>query len=58
MSTLALISIVVTAAALFGWMSVRVCRLPITIGTMPLTVISSVITIVLGHLFPAYMLGP
>jgi CPA1 family monovalent cation:H+ antiporter len=52
MSTLALVSIIVTAAAFFGWMSVRVCRLPITIGTMLLTVISSVMMMVLGHAFP------
>ncbi len=52
MSTLALISIIVTAAAFFGWMSVRVFRLPITIGTMLLTVIASVIMIALGRVFP------
>ena len=52
MSTLALLSIIVTAAALFGWLSVRVCRLPITIGTMLLTVISSVMMIALGRIFP------
>jgi len=52
MTTLALVSIIVTAAAFFGWMSVRVCRLPITIGTMLLTVISSVLMIVLGRVFP------
>jgi len=52
MSTLALISIIVTAAAFFGWMSVRVFRLPITIGTMLLTVIASVIMIALSRVFP------
>jgi monovalent cation:H+ antiporter, CPA1 family len=52
MTTLALISIIVTAAALFGWLSVRVCRLPITIGTMLLTVIASVFMIAMGHAFP------
>jgi CPA1 family monovalent cation:H+ antiporter len=52
MTTLALISIIVTAAALFGWLSVRVCRLPITIGTMLLTVIASVAMIGLGRTFP------
>lgn len=52
MTTLALVSIIVTAAAFFGWLSVRVCRLPITIGTMLLTVISSVMMIVLGRVFP------
>ncbi|WP_213805156.1 sodium:proton antiporter [Granulicella sp. dw_53] len=52
MTTLSLVSIIITAAALFGWLSVRVCRLPITIGTMLLTVISSIVMIVLGHVFP------
>lgn len=42
MSTLALFSVIVTAAALFGWLSVRVLRLPVTIGTMLLTVACSV----------------
>ena len=52
MTTAAYISIVVTAAALFGWLSVRVLRLPITIGTMLLTVITSVTMILFGHTFP------
>jgi hypothetical protein len=30
MTTLAIVSIIITAAAFFGWLSVRVCRLPIT----------------------------
>jgi monovalent cation:H+ antiporter, CPA1 family len=52
MTTLGLVSIIVTAAALFGWLSVRVFRLPVTIGTMLLTVISSVMAILLGRVFP------
>jgi len=52
MTTLAIVSIIITAAAFFGWLSVRVCRLPITIGTMLLTVISSVMMILLGRVFP------
>jgi CPA1 family monovalent cation:H+ antiporter len=52
MTTLALVSIIITAAAFFGWLSVRVCRLPITIGTMLLTVISSVSMILLSRAFP------
>jgi CPA1 family monovalent cation:H+ antiporter len=52
MTTLALVSLIITAAALFGWLSVRVCRLPITIGTMLLTVISSVLMILLSRIFP------
>ena len=58
MTTLAIVSIIVTAAALFGWLSVRVFRLPITIGTMLLTVISSVIMIVVGRVFPGLHVGP
>jgi len=57
MTPLALVSIIVTAAALFGWLSVRVCRLPITIGTMLLTVIASVIMILLGDVFPSLHAG-
>ncbi len=53
MSTLALLSVIVTAAALFGWLSVRVLRLPITIGTMLLTVASSVSLMALSHIVPA-----
>jgi CPA1 family monovalent cation:H+ antiporter len=52
MNTLAVLSIIVTAAAFFGWVSVRVLRLPITIGTMLLTVIASVIMMLLGSVFP------
>ena len=52
MSTLTLISVIVAAAAFFGWVSVRVCRLPITIGTMLLTVVSSVTLIALSNVFP------
>ena len=52
MTTLALVSLVITAAALFGWLSSRVLRLPITIGTMLLTVISSVVLIILSHRIP------
>ena len=38
MTTLGLLSLLVTAAALFGWVSVRWLKLPITIGVMLLTV--------------------
>lgn len=41
MNTLEIISVVVATAALFGWVSVRVLRAPITIGTMFLTVLAS-----------------
>ena len=56
MTTLAHISIIVTAGALFGWLSVRVFHLPTTIGTMLITVISSVTMILLGHAFPGLQL--
>lgn len=52
MTTLALISIVITAAAFFGWVSVRLFRLPITIGTMLLTVVASVLLNALAGMFP------
>jgi CPA1 family monovalent cation:H+ antiporter len=48
MSTLHLISLVVTVAALFGWISVRWLRLPLTIGTMLLTVIAAMILAATG----------
>ena len=41
MTTLQLIGFLVTIAAVFGWISSRVLKLPITIGTMLLTVASS-----------------
>jgi CPA1 family monovalent cation:H+ antiporter len=52
MSTLAILSVIVTAAALFGWFSWRVLRLPITIGTMLLTVAASLVLIFLSHTIP------
>jgi CPA1 family monovalent cation:H+ antiporter len=52
MSTLAIVSLVITAAALFGWFSSRVLRLPITIGTMLLTVVSSVSLMFLSRVLP------
>ncbi|HTV07880.1 MAG TPA: cation:proton antiporter [Candidatus Aquilonibacter sp.] len=41
MTTLELISVLVTIAAVFGWVSMRWMRFPITIGTMLLTVATS-----------------
>jgi CPA1 family monovalent cation:H+ antiporter len=52
MTTLDIVGLIITAAAVFGWFSSRVLRLPLTIGTMLLTVISSVIAILLGHQVP------
>ena len=48
---LVLISVLVGIAALFGWMSARVLRLPNTIGTMLLTALTS---IALGFLAPVW----
>jgi CPA1 family monovalent cation:H+ antiporter len=50
--TLELVSLLVATAALFGWVSVRVLRVPITIGTMLLTVIVSLVLANLGPLAP------
>lgn len=52
MSTLAIVSLIITAAALFGWFSSRVLKLPITIGTMLLTVASSLALIFLSRWIP------
>lgn len=53
MSTLGLLSLIVTAAALFGFLSVRVLRLPTTIGTMLLAVVCSLALLPVSHAFPA-----
>jgi CPA1 family monovalent cation:H+ antiporter len=52
MTTLALLSLIITTAALFGWISSRVLRLPVTIGTMLLTVVASLILNILGRRIP------
>ena len=52
MTTLALLSLIITTAALFGWVSSRVLRLPITIGTMLLTVAASLILNILSRRIP------
>src|ERR1035437_1403479 len=41
MSTIEVLSVLVATAALFGWISSRVLRVPLTIGTMLLTVLTS-----------------
>ena len=53
MNTLEIISVLVATAALFGWLSSRVLRLPITIGTMLLTVLSTLSLAAVGRLAPA-----
>ncbi len=52
MTVLDLLSVLVTAAALFGWLSDRVLKVPQTIGSMGLTVCISVLLIFLSGVFP------
>lgn len=52
MSTLEIISVIVATAALFGWLSSRVLRVPITIGTMLLTVLTTLSLAAVGRLAP------
>ena len=52
MSILAVVSLIITAAALFGWFSSRVLRLPITIGSMVLTFFTSITLMLLSHWVP------
>lgn len=52
MNTLEIISVLVATAALFGWLSSRVLRLPITIGTMLLTVLATLSLALAGRLAP------
>jgi CPA1 family monovalent cation:H+ antiporter len=52
MSTLELFSIMVATAALFGWISRRWLRLPLTIGTMLLTVAASLALLAASHFYP------
>ena len=52
MTTLAIVSLIVTAAACFGWLSSRVLRLPVTIGSMVLTFVSSITLMLLSHSIP------
>ena len=53
MSTFALISVLVTLGALFSFLSFRVLRLPTSIGTMILTLGTSVVLVLLGGSVPA-----
>jgi CPA1 family monovalent cation:H+ antiporter len=52
MTMLGLLSVVFTAAALFGWLSERVLKVPQTIGSMGLTVSASVALILLSGVDP------
>ena len=52
MSILELISILVFIAGLFGWVSSRWLRLPITLGTMLLTIVTSTVLLACRQLVP------
>jgi monovalent cation:H+ antiporter, CPA1 family len=52
MSILEIVSILVAIAAVFGWISVRVLKLPITVGTMLLTVVVSLSLTGVGGIHP------
>jgi len=54
---LIVISIIVAVAALFGWISARVLKLPNTIGTMLLTAITSIALVLLARIWPQPHLG-
>jgi CPA1 family monovalent cation:H+ antiporter len=49
---LQLISVLIGIAALFGWISARVLRLPNSIGTMLLTAITSITLVLLAPVWP------
>jgi len=53
MTTLEILSILVATAAIFGWISSRWLKLPITIGTMLLTVMASVCLTAAGNMAPS-----
>ncbi len=52
-SLFALLSILVTIGALFSLLSIRVLRLPTTIGTMILSLLTATMLIAVGHQAPA-----
>ncbi len=52
MSTFALLSTLVTIGALFGVLSIRVLRLPTSIGTMVLSLCASILLLAGGHFAP------
>lgn len=53
MNTLEILALLTLTAALFGWISVRWLRLPITIGTMLLTAVAAVLLAGVGAMTPA-----
>ena len=56
-SSFALLSILVTIGAIFSFLSVRVLRLPTTIGTMILSLVTATALIAIGHQAPALHRG-
>jgi CPA1 family monovalent cation:H+ antiporter len=52
MTALEFFSLIVTTAAILGWISRRWLKLPLTIGTMLLTVILSLALLGASHIFP------
>jgi CPA1 family monovalent cation:H+ antiporter len=52
MNTLEMVSVLVATAALFGWISSRLLHIPITIGTMLLTVLTTIALASFGRLTP------
>lgn len=52
MNTIEIVSVLVATAAVFGWLSVRVFKIPTTIGTMLLTVITSLMLANAGRIMP------
>lgn len=57
MSTFALLSLLVTIGALFGFLSIRVMRLPTSIGTMVLSLCASTLLLLCGGFAPALHAG-
>lgn len=56
-SSFALLSLVVTAGAVFSFVSCRILRLPSTIGTIILSLGAAVLLIVAGHAVPGLHVG-
>lgn len=52
MTTLEFFSLIVTIAALLGWITRRFLRLPLTVGTMLLTVVLSLSLLGASHFYP------
>lgn len=57
MSTFALLSLLVTIGALFGFLSHRFLRLPTSIGTMILSLCAAALLLLAGHIAPGLRAG-